>query len=119
MRLSCWIVSGRIPMGERWMRQLKDDDLFLELRADGREGIRVQGVFIEFLLPGERPDAIITCPWEWRKTPGAVMRACQKCGMAVSLAPSSQEVLQEHPGVPIYCITCSRELLEKEENDAG
>lgn len=98
------------------MQQSEEDNLFLEIRRD-RSGIRIGGNFIPFMLPGERPDAIITCPWEWRKTPGTVMRACHKCGRAVSLAPSSQEVLQEHPDVPIYCMTCSRELIDKEESD--
>lgn len=94
------------------------NDLFLEIRRD-RSGLRIGGVFIPFLLPGERPDAIMCVPWEQSKIPGAVIRACHTCGFAVSLAPSTQQVLQEHPDVPVYCLHCGYKELKKEEADAG
>lgn len=95
-----------------------EEDLYVEIRRDG-SGLRADGHFIPFILPGERPDAIISVPWESRKVPGSVMRSCSSCGMAISLAPSSQQILQEYPDVPVYCTNCAHQQIKEETEDSA
>lgn len=90
------------------------DDLSVEHRKD-ESGLRLRGNFIPFLKPGDKLDVIVAVPWGWHAVSGSIKGTCDTCGGDISLAPSTQELMKEYPGVPTRCIDCMKKQLEEEQ----
>lgn len=94
-----------------------EENLFLEHRK-GESGIRVRGTFISFLKEGQKLDVIICVPKGWAPleehgviVPGSQTGKCDTCGQDIWLAPSTQEMMKDYPGVPTRCLDCVRKEL--------
>ena len=96
----------------------EDGELYVEHRQ-GESGIRVCGHFIPFMKEGQKIDVIICVPKGWNPlearrviVPGSQTGKCDRCGHDILLAPSTQELMKEHPGVPTRCLDCVKKELE-------
>lgn len=48
------------------------------------------------------------------RVPGAVVGYCERCRTPVSLAPSSQRVLDANPTTRVMCVRCGMDAVETE-----
>lgn len=96
------------------------DELYLEHRR-GESGLRVQGTFIPFMKEGQDLDVIVCIPESWKEkgavVPGSEIGQCDTCGQNILIAPSTREVMKEHPGLPTRCIYCLKKELEEKGNE--
>lgn len=97
----------------------EENGLFLEHRQ-GESGIRVRGTFIPFLKKGQELDVIVCTPKGWNPleahrtiVPGSQTGQCDRCGQAIWIAPSTQELMEDYPDVPTRCLDCVRKELEE------
>jgi len=89
-------------------------DIYLEHRQ-GESGLRVKGAFIPFIKSGDKLDVIVAVPWGWHAVPGSIKGTCDTCSGDISLAPSTQELMNEYPDVPTRCIDCLKKQLKDEQ----
>ena len=94
---------------------------FLEHRQ-GESGIRVRGTFISFLKEGQELDVIVCVPKGWNPleeagviVPGSETGQCDRCGQDIWVAPSTQELMNDYPNVPIRCLDCVKKQLGEQK----
>lgn len=52
-----------------------------------------------------KPDVVVSGKYN-EGVEGSIQVECMSCGGKVLLSPSSQEIVDKYPDVPVYCIEC-------------
>lgn len=92
---------------------------FRPAERDGRKGLEIDGVFIPAAGPDERPDFLVASADKSCAVKGSVEAVCSDCGAEVSIAPTSQELLERWPELMVICLQCALKRMEQEKRNTG